>query len=66
MIIFQVSDIKWLSVWCRKFAVDFGNLMFPAEVKVRHQTPLMLMNNVSLKIRFSFEFGNTQRTMEIL
>merc|ERR1712106_1123900 len=28
----KVSDIKWLSVWCRKFAVDFGNLMFPVDV----------------------------------
>jgi len=24
----KVSDLKWLSVWCRKFTVDFGSLTF--------------------------------------
>jgi len=24
----KVSDLKWLSVWCRKFSVDFGSLTF--------------------------------------
>ena len=24
-----VSDIKWLSVWDRKFSVDHGHLIFP-------------------------------------
>merc|ERR550534_2097160 len=24
----KVSDLKWLSVWCRKFTVDFGSLNF--------------------------------------
>lgn len=36
----KVSDIKWLSVWCRKFAVDFGHLMFPAEVKTSSSSDL--------------------------
>jgi len=26
----KVSDLKWFSVWCRKFAVDFGSLEFDA------------------------------------
>merc|ERR1719187_3077713 len=30
----KVSDLKWLSVWCRKFSVDFGNVMFSADVKI--------------------------------
>jgi len=30
----KVSDIKWLSVWCRKFTVDFGNVMFPTDLKI--------------------------------
>ncbi|PRD32306.1 UNVERIFIED_CONTAM: Skeletor [Trichonephila clavipes] len=25
----KISDIKWLSVWCRKFAVNFGFIMIP-------------------------------------
>ena len=25
----KTSQIKWLSVWCRKFTVDFGHLYFP-------------------------------------
>jgi len=27
----KVSDLKWFSVWCRQFSVDFGNLMIPAD-----------------------------------
>jgi len=30
----KVSDLVWFSVWCRKFAVDFGNLMIPADVQI--------------------------------
>ncbi|KFM69923.1 Protein Skeletor, isoforms D/E, partial [Stegodyphus mimosarum] len=26
----KISDIKWLSVWCRKFAVNFGHVMIPS------------------------------------
>ena len=25
----KVGDLKWISVWCRRFVVDFGNLIFP-------------------------------------
>merc|ERR1719384_2139063 len=25
----KVGDLKWVSVWCRRFTVDFGNLIFP-------------------------------------
>ena len=31
----KVGDIKWLSVWCRKFSVDFGNLIIPTDLNVR-------------------------------
>merc|ERR1711892_842786 len=31
----KVSDLKWISVWCRKFSVDFGNLIFPTEPEVK-------------------------------
>ena len=24
-----LSDVRWLSVWCRTFRVDFGSLIFP-------------------------------------
>ena len=23
----QVEDLKWISVWCRRFSVDFGHLI---------------------------------------
>eukprot|EP00092_Neocalanus_flemingeri_P050266 GFUD01058046.1.p1 GENE.GFUD01058046.1~~GFUD01058046.1.p1 ORF type:complete len:142 (-),score=23.89 GFUD01058046.1:98-523(-) len=29
----KVSEIKWLSVYDRKFDVDFGNLMFPENIQ---------------------------------
>ncbi|XP_042862288.1 protein Skeletor, isoforms B/C-like [Penaeus japonicus] len=25
----KVTDMKWLSVWCRRFTVDFGHVYFP-------------------------------------
>jgi hypothetical protein len=25
----KVTDLKWFSVWCRQFAVNFGDLIFP-------------------------------------
>ena len=27
----KVSQLKWLSVWCRAFTVNFGDLIFPSE-----------------------------------
>jgi len=30
----KVSELKWISVWCRNFAVDFGSLVFPQEPEV--------------------------------
>lgn len=27
----KITDIKWLSVWCRKFAVNFGHIMIPSD-----------------------------------
>ncbi|RXG50935.1 Protein Skeletor, isoforms B/C, partial [Armadillidium vulgare] len=31
-------DIKWLSVWCRKFAIDFGYVQIPAGVQIPTST----------------------------
>ncbi|XP_046462387.1 protein Skeletor, isoforms B/C-like isoform X2 [Daphnia pulex] len=28
----KVRDLRWLSVWCRRFAVDFGSVLFPADL----------------------------------
>ena len=25
----KTTDLKWLSVWCRRFAVNFGDMFFP-------------------------------------
>lgn len=35
----KVGDIKWLSVWCRKFSVDFGNLIFPTDLNLPKSQP---------------------------
>lgn len=35
----KVGDIKWLSVWCRKFGVDFGNLIFPTDLNLPKSQP---------------------------
>lgn len=29
-----MTDIKWLSVWCRAFSVNFGDLIFPDNLDV--------------------------------
>ena len=28
----KATDIKWLSVWCRAFQVNFGDLTFPEDL----------------------------------
>lgn len=35
----KVSDLKWFSVWCRLYSVDFGNLMIPADFAVPEPEP---------------------------
>ncbi|KAK7794155.1 hypothetical protein R5R35_005362 [Gryllus longicercus] len=30
----RLRDIKWLSVWCRRFTVDFGNVFIPQNLEV--------------------------------
>ncbi|XP_016768943.1 protein Skeletor, isoforms B/C isoform X2 [Apis mellifera] len=30
----RIRDIKWLSVWCRRFTVNFGDVFIPANLKV--------------------------------
>jgi len=34
-----LNDLKWFSVWCRKFSVDFGNVMIPADFKLDGDIP---------------------------
>ena len=29
-----MADLKWMSVWCRQFAVNFGDVYFPADLKM--------------------------------
>ncbi|KAG1701742.1 Protein Skeletor, isoforms B/C [Nymphon striatum] len=29
-----VSNLKWISVWCRKFGVDFGHLILPDNINI--------------------------------
>jgi len=35
----KLSTVKWISVWCRRFSVDFGNLIFPDSFQVPGSTP---------------------------
>ncbi|ALC47592.1 CG34355 [Drosophila busckii] len=30
----RIKDIRWLSVWCRRFTVDFGDVFIPANLDV--------------------------------
>ncbi|XP_039308067.1 protein Skeletor, isoforms B/C isoform X2 [Solenopsis invicta] len=30
----RIRDIRWLSVWCRRFTVDFGDVFIPPDLKV--------------------------------
>ena len=33
------TDIKWLSVWCRAFSVNFGDVIFPNDLLPPHHSP---------------------------
>ncbi|XP_057339793.1 protein Skeletor, isoforms B/C isoform X2 [Microplitis mediator] len=30
----KIRDIKWLSVWCRRFTVDFGDIQIPQNIDI--------------------------------
>ena len=30
----KTTDLKWLSVWCRAFRVNFGDMFFPEDLKL--------------------------------
>ena len=30
----KTTDLKWLSVWCRLFNMDFGNVVFPKTIEL--------------------------------
>ena len=34
----NTTDIKWLSIWCRKFSVNFGDLIFPDNLSLNEHT----------------------------
>ncbi|KAK2144851.1 hypothetical protein LSH36_725g01085 [Paralvinella palmiformis] len=37
---FFVDDLKYLSVWCKKFSVDFGHILFPSGFKAPRVTDI--------------------------
>ena len=42
----KATDIKWLSIWCRAFSVNFGDLIFPDKLSLGEHSPetLMILN----------------------
>jgi len=34
----KATDIKWLSVWCRRFRVNFGDMFFPEDLSFEDNT----------------------------
>lgn len=34
----KATDIKWLSVWCRRFRVNFGDMFFPEDLAFEDNT----------------------------
>ena len=28
-----VDELRWISVWCRKYQIDFGHVIFPINIK---------------------------------
>ena len=41
----KVTDIRWLSIWCRKYSINFGDLMFPDNLSLdghTHEAPTVL------------------------
>ena len=30
----KTSEIKWLSVWCRRFTISFGDLFFSEDMEI--------------------------------
>ncbi|XP_055950409.1 protein Skeletor, isoforms B/C-like [Argiope bruennichi] len=43
----KISDIKWLSVWCRKFAVNFGHIMIPEDFEAPREADLGSLSSLA-------------------
>ncbi|XP_050698739.1 protein Skeletor, isoforms B/C-like [Eriocheir sinensis] len=53
----SLNDVKWVSVWCRKFAIDFGHILIPkgkvwparqVATGLRSDKPLVSSSSVTL------------------
>ena len=41
----RVRDIKWLSIWCQRFTVNYGEVYVPADVEVPRPAALASLSN---------------------
>ena len=44
------KDIKWLSVWCRQFKVNFGDVFFPDDMEKEDIYDSIFDNEVNQRI----------------
>ncbi|GIY08079.1 hypothetical protein CDAR_90811 [Caerostris darwini] len=47
----KISDIKWLGVWCRKFAVNFGFIMIPEDFEPPKEADLGPLSSLAHGVR---------------
>ena len=47
----QVSDLKWLSVWCRRATIDFGSLTFSVNVII-----ILTIINITIKVSLNLKY----------
>ena len=40
----KVRDIKWLSIWCKRFTVNYGEVYIPKSLEIPEKVVSLLMN----------------------
>ncbi|KAG8175030.1 hypothetical protein JTE90_003214 [Oedothorax gibbosus] len=61
----KISDIKWLSVWCRKFAVNFGYIMIPDNFVLPKEANLGPLSSLAHGVRSGNVVVKDSKTISI-
>ena len=61
------KEIKWLSVWCREFRVNFGDVFFPDDMELKIEDIYDdIFNDVSSKIEWQDPDSESENSSTIL
>ncbi|XP_054714140.1 protein Skeletor, isoforms B/C-like [Uloborus diversus] len=61
----KISDIKWLSVWCRKFAANFGYIIISDDIQLPKEADLGPLSSLAHGVRSGSVIIKDAKTIHI-